>query len=181
MARQVIRRTPSHVFFNPVETASPGYGGGKIAGCITLGLIMKLLRILSLFLALLGGSIPAFAQASPYSISSKAQGAPFDLVATEIKRDDQKSYLKVLGFQTRTAPGARWLMCVYTDLAIKRGFSNWSVIYPEEKDDVLVVAFSNASGASPKEIFGAEYQQERVLGNNMMPTSKMMALCGMTQ
>ncbi len=41
MARQVIRRTPSHVFFNPISTAWPGYGGGKIAGCITLGFTLS--------------------------------------------------------------------------------------------------------------------------------------------
>ena len=84
---------------------------------------------------------PVLGQPSLYTVSSKAQGAPFDLVVTETKREPNKSFISVPGFHNRTAPGARWLMCAYTDLAIKRGFLNWVVVYPPESSEVLVVAF----------------------------------------
>ena len=124
-------------------------------------------------------SVSALPQTPLYTVSSKAQGAPFDLVVTEIKRDAQRSYLRVPGFHNRTAPGARWLMCAYTDLAIKRGFSHWSVMYPEESNDVLVVAFSNSLSALPKELFGSEFSKERILGDGMMPITNLLAFCGM--
>lgn len=67
---------------------------------------------------------PVFAQPSLYTVSSKAQGTPFDLVVTETKREPNKSYISVPGFHNLTAPGAHWLMCVYTDFAIKRGLDS---------------------------------------------------------
>lgn len=140
---------------------------------------MLLARTLATLVALTVCSGAALSQTSLYTVSSKAQGAPFDLVVTEIKRDPQRSYLQVPGFHTRTAPGARWLMCAYTDLSIKRGFSHWAVMYPEEKKDVLVVGFSNSASTSPKELFGPEFDKERVLGDDMMPVAKLLAFCGM--
>lgn len=73
---------------------------------------------------------PVLGQSALYTVSSKAQGAPFDLVVTETKREPNKSFLPVPGFHKRTAPSARWLTCAYTDLALKRGFSYWVVVYP---------------------------------------------------
>ena len=118
------------------------------------------------------------AQAPLYTVSSKAQGAPFDLVVNEIKRENTKSSLSVPGFHNRTAPGARWLMCVYTDLAIKREFRYWTVMYPVEGNEVLVVGFSNSPTTSPKEVLGSEFDKERVIGEDMMPVEKFVAFCG---
>jgi hypothetical protein len=120
-------------------------------------------------------------QTSQYTASSRAHGASFDLVVTEVKREAQKSYLRVPGFHNRTAPGARWLMCAYTDLAVKRGFSHWSVMYPEEDKDILVVAFSNSASTAPKELFGADFNGARVVGNGMKPVTQLLAFCGMKQ
>lgn len=140
---------------------------------------MLLARTLATVVALIICSGTALSQTSLYTVSSKAQGASFDLVVTEIKRDPQRSYLRVPGFHTRTAPGARWLMCAYTDLSIKRGFSHWAVMYPEEKKDVLVVGFSNSASTLPKELFGPEFDKKRVLGDEMTPVAKFLAFCGM--
>lgn len=145
----------------------------------SLGLIMFLARTLAVLVALPFCAGAALSQADLYTVSSKAQGASFDLVVTEIKRDPRRSYLRVPGFHTRTAPGARWLMCAYTDLSIKRGFSHWAVMYPEERKDVLVVGFSNSASTSPKEIFGQEFDKVRLLGDDMMPVTKFLAFCGM--
>jgi len=122
---------------------------------------------------------PVIGQSALYTSSSKAQGAPFDLVLTEIKREPNKSFLSVPGFHKRTAPGARWLMCAYTDLAINRGFSHWIVVYPPENSDVLVLGLSNSSSASIKELLGKDYVKERVLGETVMPVEKLFPLCGM--
>lgn len=121
----------------------------------------------------------ALGQSALYTVSSKAQGAPFDLVVTEIKREPSKSFLSVPDFHKRTAPGARWLMCAYTDLALKRGFSHWFVVYPPENNDVLVVGFSNSPNASPKELLGNDFNKERVLGETFIPVEKFTPMCGM--
>jgi hypothetical protein len=123
--------------------------------------------------------VPLMASASDlFTVSSKAQGAPFDLVVTETQRLPEKSYLNVPGFHERTAPGARWLMCAYTALAVERGFSHWYVVYPPEGSSRLVVAFSNASAASPSQLLGPDYVKELAIGDGMMPVEKMAGFCG---
>ena len=122
---------------------------------------------------------PVLAQPSLYTVSSKAQGAPFDLVVTETKRELSKSFLSVPGFHNRTAPGARWLMCAYTDLAVKREFSHWAVVYPPENSEVLVVGFSNSPNASVKDLLGADFNKERSLGESVVPVEKLFPMCGM--
>lgn len=121
----------------------------------------------------------AMADSSLYSVSSRAQGAPFDLVVTELKREPNKSYLSVPGFHNRTAPGARWLMCAYTDLSVKRGFSHWFVSYPPGDSEVLVVGFTNSPSASAKEVLGKDYSAEHTLDNEPMPVEEMFPMCGM--
>lgn len=122
---------------------------------------------------------PVLAQSPLYTVSSKSQGASFDLVVTEIKREPSKSFLSVPGFHKRTAPGARWLMCAYTDLAVKRGFSHWVVAYPPENSEVLVVGFSNSPNASVKELLGEDFSKERTLGESVVPVEKVFPMCGM--
>lgn len=129
-------------------------------------------------LALVAAATSASAQTQLYAASSKAQGAPFDLVVTEVRREANRSYLAVPGFHSRSAPGARWLMCAYTDLAIKRGFSHWSVMYPEQDKEILVVAFSNSSTTSPKSLFAEEFNKDRVVGEQMASVEKFVSFCG---
>lgn len=121
----------------------------------------------------------AKADATLYSVSSRAQGAPFDLVVNEVKREPNKSYISVPGFHNRTAPGARWLMCAYTDLAVKRGFSHWFVSYPPDNSEVLVVGLTNSPTASAKEVLDKDYSTEHTLGNEPIPVEKMFPMCGM--
>lgn len=121
----------------------------------------------------------AFGQPALYSASSKAQGAPFDLVITEIKREPNKSYLAVSGYHTRTRPGSRWLMCAYTDLVFKRGFSHWALVYPPENSDVVVIGLSNTPNISVKELLGNDFDNERVPSKIIMQAEKFSSLCGM--
>jgi hypothetical protein len=69
-------------------------------------------------------------------------------------------------------------MCAYTDLAIKRGFSYWSVMYPKQDNETLVVAFSNSPATSPKSLFAEEFNKDRVVGEQMFPVEKFVSPCG---
>jgi hypothetical protein len=133
------------------------------------------------FVVLIAAAIACSAKAEPtlYSVSSKAQGAPFDLVVTEIKREPNKSYLSVPGFHNRTARGARWLMCAYTDLAVKRGFSHWFVSYPPGNSEILVVGLTNSPSASAKGVLGKDYSAEHTLDNEPMSVEQLFPMCGM--
>lgn len=137
-------------------------------------------RTLSAFmaLALWAVALSAAAQAKLFSASSRAQGAPFDLVVTELRREADKSYISVPGFHGRSAPGSRWLMCAYTDLAIQRGFSHWAVMYPEQDKELLVVAFANSQASTPESLFGDEYRKDHVLAEHLVPVDRFAPFCG---
>ena len=122
--------------------------------------------------------IAASAQDSLYSVNSRAQGAPFDITVTETSREPTRSRLSVPGFHTRAAPAMKWLMCVYTDLALKRGFTHWVVASPQEGSEVVVVGFSNSPNAAPKDLLGSDYSAERMRGKGMVPVERLLALCG---
>lgn len=122
---------------------------------------------------------PALGQPSLYTASSKAQGAPFDISVTETEREEARSLLLIPGFHTRTAPASRWLMCAYTDLTMKRGFTHWTVMYPAEGSEVVVIGFSNSPNASPKDLLGPEYVTERVVGKDMTPVESLIRFCGL--
>jgi len=128
---------------------------------------------------LLSLSAKANAETPLYSMSSKSQGALFDLVVTEIKREPNKSYISVPGFNDRTAPEARWLMCVYTDLALKRGFSYWTVVYPPANSDILVIGLTNTPIITVEGLLGKDYDNERILGGTLAHVEKFFPMCGM--
>jgi hypothetical protein len=69
-------------------------------------------------------------------------------------------------------------MCVYTDLALKRGFTHWVVASPPEGSEVAVVAFSNTPNAVPKELLGSDYAVERMRGKGMVSVERLLSLCG---
>src|SRR5690349_1721337 len=71
-------------------------------------------------------SIAADASDTLYSASAASNHLPFELQVSEIRRTPTKSYLLIPGFRDRTAPQARWSMCVFTDLAMARGFTYWT-------------------------------------------------------
>lgn len=128
---------------------------------------------------ILGFSAQVNAETPLYSISSNSQGAPFDLVVTETKRESNKSYLSVPGFDDRTARGSRWLMCAYTDLVVKRGFSYWTVAYPPANSDVLVVGLTNSPIVTVQGLLGKDFDSEMTLGDELMPVEHFFPMCGM--
>ena len=136
--------------------------------------------LLSLVFFISVGARAASHDAPLYSISAKALGLPFDMVVSEVRRTASKSYLEVPGFGERTSVQSRWLMCVYTDLAIERGFSHWTVVYPSEKGTRLVVGFSNSAKTSPSTLLGADFAADRTLGAEMTPVAPYASFCGFT-
>ena len=103
----------------------------------------------------------------------------FDLTVTETKRAARTSVLHVPGFQKRSAAGSRWLMCVYTDLTIQRGFKFWMVVYPEQPGEDLLVGFPQSEDEKCSETLGKEFASRLVFPKTPAPVETFMAMCGM--
>jgi hypothetical protein len=101
------------------------------------------------------------------------------MTVTEVRRTAAKSYLEIPGFNDRTAVQARWAMCAFTELAMKRGFKFWTVVYPPEEsgEDLLVVAFSNSDRKPPAELLGSDYVSERTPGGDMASVEVFQSFC----
>jgi len=114
-----------------------------------------------------------------YRASARDNGLPFDMTVSELRRTAAKSYLDIPGFNARTSQQARWAMCVFTELAKKRGFSFWTVVYPPEKSSrtQLVVAFSNSENASPAELLGQDFVAELTLDDGMTSVEALEDFC----
>lgn len=55
-----------------------------------------------------------------YSVSSKEMGiTAFDYIVSESERGPNYSKVIIKNFTNRSASASRWMMCAYTDLAIK--------------------------------------------------------------
>ena len=119
----------------------------------------------------------AHADVPAYRIRSRDAGiTSFDLTVTETKRAPRTSILNVPGFHSRSAQGSRWLMCVYTDLASKRGFKYWAVVYPERPSEDLIVGFPTSEAENMSETLGPEFGSKNVLPP--ISVGKMNSLCG---
>jgi hypothetical protein len=99
---------------------------------------MKQITILLITFFFLSG---AFA-VDLYVVSSKEMGIKnFNYTVEEIERQPSYSKLHIRNFNDRSAAASRWMLCAYTDLAIKRGFENWAIYYPKEVKDQLLIVF----------------------------------------
>lgn len=134
----------------------------------------RLLVFLAIFVSTIGC---AYAQEQLYSRRSKDQGIDaFDLSVTEIKRTERVSILQIPGFDSRTAQGSRWLMCVYTDLALRRGFKWWAALYPTSPHEVVAVGFLDSEDQNLAETLGAAFDTKNVLPATS--ADKLAILCG---
>lgn len=124
----------------------------------------------------------ASAQEALFTVRSLDVGVTaFDLTVTEVKRESNKSFLVVPGFHKRSAAASRWLMCVYTDLAMRHGFKYWSVVYPEEANETLVLGFPQSEVEDFATTLGNEFTGERLIPQGRASSVDVMAtrLCGM--
>ena len=137
-------------------------------------------RIALIATLLLAFSVKVQAEEQLSTFRSKDAGiTAFDLTATEVKREPGKSFLIVPGFKNRSAAGSRWLMCVYTALAIERGYDYWTVVYPEGEDETLIVEFPGSEAEDIGQTLGNEFSGPRAIPKH--PASvKLMTdrLCG---
>jgi hypothetical protein len=118
---------------------------------------------------------PGFAQ-ELYRITSKEMGFPsLDYTVTEIKRTDRLSVLNIPGFHKRSAAASRWMICVYTDLAQKRGFEYWTVVYPEPPNEEVIVGFPNSLNEDIASTLGPKFGGKSVLPT--VPVMKMIPFC----
>lgn len=128
--------------------------------------------------ALIAGTCTAAGPQDFYSASGRALSVPYDLELTEVQRDATRSHVNVVGFHERSAPGARWLMCRYAEIAQARGFSHWNVVYPVPGSELLVLGFSNDAAATAEQVFGASHDSQRLLAERMAPVDRFATLCG---
>jgi len=106
-------------------------------------------------------SLTCIAAEPLYVARARDHGASFDLILSETKREPSRSMLSVPGFHSRTAAGSRWLMCMYNDLAAKRGFAYWTVIYPEEPVEVFPIALYQTESEDVGKLLGRSYVAAR--------------------
>jgi hypothetical protein len=108
--------------------------------------------------------------------NSKEMGVQaFDYTATEITRTDKTSTLRIPGFHNRTAPAARWMMCVYNELAIKRGFAYSTVVYPDLLSEDVLVGFPASMEEDVVKTLGPEFGGSEPFP--IMPVEKMRFFC----
>ncbi|MDD2734073.1 MAG: hypothetical protein PHF56_09025 [Desulfuromonadaceae bacterium] len=118
-----------------------------------------------------------FAGEHLYSVSSREMGiTEFDFSVTEIKREPRISTLIIPGFQDRSAAASRWMMCAYTDLAIKRGFRFWAALYPQDSSNEIQLGFPDSENEDLTKTLGAKFTKESVVVSSVVTYSRM---CGM--
>jgi hypothetical protein len=108
--------------------------------------------------------VPAQGQDSLYRIRSRDLGIEaFDLTVTETKRTPRTSVVAVPGFHEGSAAARQWLMCVYTHLALRRGFKYWAVVYPEPPGVDLLVGFPETVSEDVSRTLGPEFVKDRTI------------------
>lgn len=119
----------------------------------------------------------AFAEEGLYSVSSREMGiTQFNFTVTEIKREPRISTLKIPGFQNRSAAASRWMMCAYTDLAIKRGFKFWAALYPQDSSDEIQLGFPKSENEDLTKTLGTKFTKASVVVSSVAALARM---CGM--
>lgn len=98
-----------------------------------------------------------------------------DIDITEISRGERTSMLKIRGFHGRSAFGSRWLMCAYTNLAMKRNFKNWAAYYPKQPDENLLLIFPDNENEDLSKLVSQELDKTRLVPSP--PLNKMLAFC----
>lgn len=114
----------------------------------------------------------------PYRARAQEMGlVEFDMTVVEIAREARSSTLNIPGFSERLPAASRWLMCVYTDLAMKRGFPYWGAVYPQGASEDVLVVFPESKSASLAETLGKELGKER-LSLDAVAVDEMAGYCG---
>ena len=111
-----------------------------------------------------------------YQVRSRDMGiTAFDVVVTENRREPRLSVLSITGAKGSSSAASRWIMCSFTDLAIKRGFRFWAAIYfPQPRAEVFL-GFPENESEDLRNVFGKEIVKETVVHGSVDHIGK---LCG---
>jgi hypothetical protein len=105
------------------------------------------------------GLSTAFSASFAQGLQFSPQGTGFpslDNSVTEIARTDSISTLEIPGFQDRSALGSRWMMCVYTNLAMIR-HKNFLVTAYLREGDTVRLGFPESKDSDELEKLGPEF------------------------
>lgn len=123
-------------------------------------------------------SLPLASKAEElFHASSKERGITvFDFEVMETERNEHFSNLEIPNFQSRSAQASRWMMCIYTELAISRNAKYWTSIYTDNSGDKVTVVLPKTYSTNDPAFKGVD-----TLGISLvvMPVSKMKAFCGL--
>ena len=135
-------------------------------------------RKLFMILVLLSVALPTAARAELYRVRSTEMGIrAFDVTVIELKREERTSLLSIPGYHNRSAAASRWMMCAYTDLALKRGFKFWAAVASDPPDDSVLLGFPQSAGEDIAQTLGPRFAGDSPLTGS---TETFAALCGIT-
>lgn len=132
----------------------------------------------SLFtLCLLSTAVLAQAQAQEHVFVAKDTGFPSSAyVVTEIAHTPTTVSVSIPGFEKRSAPESRWMMCVYTNLAMIYHHPYWATVYPQDGGDTVLVGFPAADTEESRQALGPEFLGPHAL-KNVVGIDLMMIFC----
>jgi hypothetical protein len=93
----------------------------------------------------------------------------------ELSNTDATSSLEIPGFATRSAEASRWMMCVYTNIALMRHKRYWTVAYPRN-GNVVLVGFPDSDNVAELGKLGPEFKGDHGF-NAIAPSEKMLYFC----
>lgn len=112
------------------------------------------------------------------TISSKDRGiSAFDFEVKEVNRNNNSSILRIINFQDRSAAASRWMMCAYSEIAQKRGFSFWSALYDDHSGDEVIIVFTSSKSLEDpafKEVNIKDFKPQ------IMPVKVFKKSCGLS-
>lgn len=118
----------------------------------------------------------SFAHAEEIEFNAKETGfLNLDYSAKEISHTDRISILNIRGFNNRSAEASRWMMCVYTNIALMRHQRFWIAAYPTDASDNVSIGFPESESQEDSGKLGKEFTGDRAL--KTMPVEKMLLFC----
>ena len=116
------------------------------------------------------------AEDKPYRVNSKDVGwDSIDVTISEVSRKGPVSVLRIPHYESRTAVEARFAMCAFTDMAIRRDFVVWIVSGARAKDDLVRVGFLKSENEDAAKLLGAEFVADNALRTSV---DTINVLCG---
>jgi len=95
---------------------------------------------------------------------------------TAADRDEYVSELAIPRFKDRSATDSRWMMCVYTNIAMVRKQFYWTVAYTKHDGDKVLLGFPRSPDPAKQAMLGPEFDARREF-KQIMQIDKMKIFC----